>query len=300
MPIVPFDDRDGWIWVDGEFVPWREAKVHVLTHSLHYGSAVFEGERAYDGVIFESEEHARRLKRSAQLLDFEIPYSVEEITAGKQATMEKMGLSDCYIRAFAWRGSEAMGVSAQANTIHLAIAAWEWGAYFTDKTKGIRVTLSKWKRPSPETIPCASKAAGLYMICTMSKHAAENAGYADALMLDYRGFVAELTGANVFLVKDGVIHTPRADCFLDGITRRTVINLARQRGYEVIERHITPDELPTFSECFITGSAAEVTAVAEMAGHDFTPGDITFALMDDYEKAVRGKIQLPPLPPVIA
>ncbi len=297
MSLLPFDDRDGWIWQDGEFVPWRDAKVHVLTHSLHYGSAVFEGERAYDGKVFRTEEHSRRLLRSAELLDYSIPYTAEEITRTKAEVMDRMGLENCYVRAFAWRGSEMMGVAAQNNTIHLAVAAWEWGAYFADKMKGIRVMMSQWKRPSPETIPCASKAAGLYMICTMSKHKAEQEGYADALMLDYRGFVAELTGANVFFINNGVIHTPLADCFLDGITRRTVIGLARQMGYEVVERRILPDEIPYFSEVFITGSAAEVTAVSEIAGATFKPGEITANLMEAYDKAVRGKVQLPELGP---
>lgn len=292
MSILPYDDRDGWIWQDGVYVPWREAKVHILTHSLHYGSAVFEGERAYEGQIFKSEEHTKRLHKSAELLDYQIPYSEEEINAAKKDLMAKMGFKDCYIRAFAWRGSEMMGVSAQENTIHLAIAMWEWGSYFADKMKGIRVTMSKWKRPSPETIPSAAKAAGLYMICTMSKHAAEKEGYADALMLDYRGYVSELTGANVFLIKDGVIHTPIADCFLDGITRRTVIDLAKARGYEVVERHIMPEELSDFSECFITGTAAEVTPVCELAGHAYTPGDITAALVKDYDALVRGQLTL--------
>ncbi|MFC7291998.1 branched-chain amino acid aminotransferase [Hirschia litorea] len=292
MSMLPYDDRDGWIWQDGVFVPWREAKVHVLTHSLHYGSAVFEGERAYEGQIFKSDEHTKRLHKSAEYLDYKIPYSVEEINAAKQELMAKMGFKDCYIRAFAWRGSEMMGVSAQQNTIHLAIAMWEWGNYFADKMKGIRVTMSKWKRPSPETIPSAAKAAGLYMICTMSKHAAEKEGYADALMLDYRGYVAELTGANVFLIKDGVIHTPIADCFLDGITRRTVIDLAKARGFDVVERRIKPEELSDFSECFITGTAAEVTPVAEMAGHTYTPGEMTKALVEDYDALVRGKLTL--------
>ncbi len=292
MSILPYDDRDGWIWQDGVYVPWREAKVHVLTHSLHYGSTVFEGERAYEGQIFKSEEHTKRLHKSAELLDYKIPYSEDEINSAKKDLMAKMGFTDCYIRAFAWRGSEMMGVSAQQNTIHLAIAMWEWGNYFADKMKGIRVTMSKWKRPSPETIPSAAKAAGLYMICTMSKHAAEQEGYADALMLDYRGYVSELTGANIFLIKDNVIHTPIADCFLDGITRRTVIDLAKARGFELVERHIKPEELSDFSECFITGTAAEVTPVSELAGHMYKPGSITEALVSDYDALVRGQLTL--------
>ncbi|ACT58018.1 branched-chain amino acid aminotransferase [Hirschia baltica] len=292
MSILPYDDRDGWIWQDGVYVPWREAKVHVLTHSLHYGSTVFEGERAYEGQIFKSEEHTKRLHKSAELLDYKIPYSEDEINSAKKDLMAKMGFTDCYIRAFAWRGSEMMGVSAQQNTIHLAIAMWEWGNYFADKMKGIRVTMSKWKRPSPETIPSAAKAAGLYMICTMSKHAAEQEGYADALMLDYRGYVSELTGANIFLIKDNVIHTPIADCFLDGITRRTVIDLAKARGFELVERHIKPEELSDFSECFITGTAAEVTPVSELAGHMYKPGTITEALVSDYDALVRGQLTL--------
>ncbi len=294
MSILPYDDRDGWIWQNGVFVPWREAKVHVLTHSLHYGSCVFEGERAYEGTIFKSEEHTQRLHKSASLLEYKIPFSEADINQAKSELMAKMGFDNCYVRAFAWRGSEMMGVAAQQNSIHTAIAMWEWGNYFDDKMKGIRVTMSKWKRPSPETIPSAAKAAGLYMICTMSKHAAERDGFADALMLDYRGYVAELTGANVFLIRDGEIHTPLADCFLDGITRRTVIDLARRRGFEVVERHIKPEELSTFSECFITGTAAEVTPVAEMAGVKYTPGDITEGLMEDYDQLVRGKLVAQP------
>jgi branched-chain amino acid aminotransferase len=289
---IPFDDRDGWIWLDGNFVPWRDAKIHVLTHSLHYGACVFEGERAYDGVIFEGPGHTKRLQKSAELVGYKIPYSAADIDKAKNELMAKNGLSDCYIRAFAWRGSEMMGVSAQQASIRMAIAVWPWGSYFADKSKGIRVTMSDWKRPSPETIPSAAKASGLYMICTMSKHKAEAEGFADALMLDYRGYVAELTGANVFLIRDGAIHTPTPDCFLNGITRQTVIKLARQRGFEVIERHITPDELSTFSECFITGSAAEVTPVAELAGHHYRPGNITGALADDYDKLVHRKLVL--------
>lgn len=292
MSMLPYDDRDGWIWQDGAFVPWREAKVHVLTHSLHYGSCVFEGERAYDGVVFKSEDHTRRLHKSAGMLDYKIPYTEDEINSVKVELMAKMGLENCYVRAFAWRGSEMMGISAQQNTIHMAMAVWDWGSYFEDRMKGIRVGMSKWRRPSPDTIPSAAKAAGLYMICTMSKHAAEQEGFADALMLDYRGYVAELTGANVFFIQDGVIHTPIADCFLDGITRRTVIDLARARGYEVIERYIKPEELKTFSECFITGTAAEVTPVCEMAGIKYQPGDMTANLLEDYDKLVRRQLVL--------
>ncbi|MEZ5938111.1 MAG: branched-chain amino acid aminotransferase [Hyphomonadaceae bacterium] len=292
MAFVPYDDRDGWIWLDGKFVPWREARIHVLTHSLHYGACVFEGERAYEGEVFKSREHSERLHKSAELVGYKMPVPVEELDSIKHELMQKNGLSDCYVRAFSWRGSEMMGVSAQSATIRSCVAIWEWGNYFADKMKGIRVTMSDWKRPSPETIPSAAKASGLYMICTLSKHKAEAQGYADALMLDYRGYVAELTGANVFLVRDGVIHTPLADCFLDGITRRTVMDLARARGWEVVERHITPDELGTFSECFITGTAAEVTPVVEMAGHTYKVGEITHALSGDYDNLVRGKLIL--------
>lgn len=287
MALVPYDDRDGWIWMDGEFVPWRDCKVHVLTHALHYASSVFEGERAYGGAIFKSRDHSERLRRSANLLDFEIPYSVDEIERAKADTIARMGFSDCYVRPVAWRGSEMMGVSAQSNTIHLAIACWQWGDYFADKMKGVRMTHAKWRRPDPATAPSSSKAAGLYMICTMSKHAAEREGYADALMLDWRGRVAEATGANVFFIRDGVLHTPTPDCFLDGITRRTVISLATRAGYEVVERTIMPEELSTFSECFITGTAAEITPVSEIGAHRYTPGAITARLLGDFSDLVR-------------
>jgi branched-chain amino acid aminotransferase len=289
---VPYDDRDGWIWLDGVMTPWRDAKIHVLTHSLHYGSCVFEGERAYEGKVFRSTDHSRRLHKSAELVGYTCPVPVAELDTIKLEVMSRNGLENCYIRAFSWRGSEMMGVSAQQASIRTCVAVWHWGNYFADKNKGIRVTMSDWRRPSPDTIPSAAKAAGLYMICTMSKHKAEAEGFSDALMLDYRGYVAELTGANVFLIRDGAIHTPTPDCFLNGLTRQTVIELARARGFEVIERHITPDELSSFSECFITGSAAEVTPVAEMAGHHYTPGNITGALADDYSLLVRGKISL--------
>ena len=286
-----FDDRDGWIWFDGELVPWRDAKVHVLTHALHYASSVFEGQRGYGGVVFKLREHSERLKQSARLLGFELPWTVEEIDAACNEVVKANGWTDCYMRPVAWRGSEMMGVSAQSNTIHLAIASWEWPSYFDpeQRLKGIRLDLAEYRRPDPKTAPCRAKAAGLYMICTISKHRAERKGYADAMMLDWEGRVAECTGANIFFVRDGKIHTPIADCFLDGITRQTVIGLARKRGLEVIERRILPDELTEFSECFITGSAAEVTAVAEIAHWNFNPGGITKTLMDDYTAEVKPK-----------
>ena len=288
---VPFDQLDGFIWFDGALVPWSEAKLHVLSHGLHYASAVFEGERAYGGEIFKSTEHSERLKRSANLLDFEIPFSVAEIDAAKRLVLERNGQRDAYIRPVAWRGSEMMGVSAQNNAIHLAIASWQWPSYFNpaERLKGIRLDLAEYRRPDPATAPSRAKASGLYMICTISKHRAERRGYADAMMLDWQGRVAECTGANIFFIKDGKIHTPIADCFLDGITRRTSIELAGRRGIEVIERRIMPDELTSFSECFITGSAAEVTAVSEIAQWRFTPGAITKQLMDDYTSEVQPK-----------
>ncbi len=287
----PFDQRDGVIWYDGELAPWSEATLHVLSHGLHYASCVFEGERAYGGVIFKSTEHSERLKASAQLLDFEIPYSVAEIDAAKRLVLEKNGQKDAYVRPVAWRGSEMMGVSAQHNKIHLAIATWEWPSYFDpqERLKGIRLDLAEYRRPDPATIPSKAKASGLYMICTISKHKAERKGYADALMLDWRGRVAECTGANIFFTQDGRIHTPTPDCFLDGITRRTVIELARRRGFEVIERVIMPEELANFAECFITGTAAEVTPVSEIAQWHFNPGGVTKQLMEDYTAEVRPK-----------
>ncbi len=291
MSAAPFDQRDGWIWYDGQLVPWRDAKLHVLTHALHYASSVFEGERAYEGVIFKSTEHSERLKRSAEILDFEIPYSVEEIDAAKNLVLERNGQKDAYVRPVAWRGAETMGVAAQNSRIHLAIATWEWPSYFdpTQKMKGIRLDMAEYRRPDPATAPSAAKAAGLYMICTISKHKAERKGYADALMLDWQGRVAECTGANVFFIKDGTIHTPTPDCFLDGITRRTVIDLARGRGFEVQERRIMPDELASFNECFITGTAAEVTPVSEIGPYRFQPGNMTKVLMEDYSVEVQPK-----------
>lgn len=293
MSIIPFHDRDGVIWFDGEMVPWRDAKIHVLTHGLHYGSCVFEGERVYNGRVFKLTEHSERLVRSAELLGFKIPYSVAEIDKATLDTVKATGLTNAYVRPVAWRGSEMMGVSAQASRIHLAIAVWEWPSYFSPelRMKGIALQWSKWRRPAPDTAPTASKAAGLYMICTMSKHAAENDGFQDALMLDYRGQVAEATGANFFMIKDGVIHTPIPDCFLDGITRRTVIDLARRRGYKVVERAIFPEELKGATEIFLTGTAAEVTPVGRIGDLTFTPGEITKNLMMDYEALVNGRLE---------
>ena len=286
---IAFDQRDGFIWMNGDMVPWADSKVHVLTHGLHYGSCVFEGERAYSGTIFKLREHTERLFYSARELGFELPYSIDEIDEACVKTLEANNLVDGYIRPVAWRGSEMMGVSAQNNRINVAVAAWEWPSYFDpeERLKGIRLDMAKYRRPSPETAPCHAKAAGLYMICTLSKHEAESKGYADAMMLDWRGQVAEATGANVFFVQDGVIHTPTPDCFLDGITRRTVIGLARDRGHEIVERAIMPEEMQGFSECFITGTAAEVTPVSEIGAYKFTPSDISKNLMNDYTALVN-------------
>jgi branched-chain amino acid aminotransferase len=287
MSFIPFDDRDGWIWLDGSFVPWRDAKVHILTHALHYGSSVFEGERAYNGKIFESRRHTERLINSGNILGMDAPFSVDQLEDVKKEVMAKNGFESCYVRPVMWRGSEMMGVSAQSNTIHTAVAVWEWGNYYSDKMSGIKMGRAKWQRPAPNTAPYNAKAAGLYMICTLSKHAAEDEGYADALMLDYRGQVAEATSANIFFVQDGVIHTPLPDCFLNGITRQTVIKIAKEKGYEVIERAIMPEELGNFTECFTTGSAAEVTPVREIAGIHYKPAAICEDLMTSYEKLVR-------------
>ncbi|MGC6512509.1 MAG: branched-chain amino acid aminotransferase [Parvibaculales bacterium] len=286
---ISFDQRDGHIWMNGDMVPWQDCNIHVLTHGLHYASCVFEGQRAYQGKIFKLEEHTDRLIFSANELGFELPYTAQQINDACYETLKINQLDDAYMRPVAWRGSEMMGVSAQNNTINVAIATWEWPSYFApeERLQGIRLDIAKYKRPSPETIPCFAKAAGLYMICTLSKHEAEGKGYADAMMLDYRGQVAEATGANLFFIKDGVIHTPTPDCFLDGITRRTVMQLARDKGYEVVERAIMPEELDGFSECFITGTAAEVTPVSEIGPHRFTPGDMSKDLMLAYDELVR-------------
>ncbi|WP_150523926.1 branched-chain amino acid aminotransferase [Roseibium sediminis] len=294
MSGLPFDQLEGEIWYDGAYVPWADAKLHVLSHGLHYGSSVFEGERAYGGRIFKSEEHTTRLHASAREVGFEIPFTEAQINQAKEDLLKRMNLVDAYIRPVAWRGSEMMGISAQKNTIHLAIAAWEWPSYFdpAQKLKGLRLDMAQYRRPDPRTAPYKAKAAGLYMICTISKHEAERKGYADALMLDYRGQIAEATGANVFFIKDGQIHTPKPDCFLDGITRRTVIDLARARGIEVIERAMQPEEMEGFEQCFLTGTAAEVTPVSEIGSYSFEVGAITKTLMEDYAAAVNPNGQL--------
>lgn len=289
--MIPFDQREGAIWYNGDMVPWGDANLHVLSHGLHYGSCVFEGERAYGGEIFKLTEHTERLHESAKLLDFEIPYSVQDIDDACRQVLANQGFKDAYVRPVAWRGSEMMGVSAQDNRINVAIAVWEWPSYFDpeQRLKGIRLDMAEYRRPDPMTAPSKSKAAGLYMICTLSKHRAERRGYADALMLDWRGRVAEATGANVFFVEGDTLHTPTPDCFLDGITRRTVIALAKARGYEVVERTIMPAELAGFDQCFITGTAAEVTPVSEIGEFDFKVGEITQTLMEDYMEAVQPK-----------
>ena len=286
-----YDNRPGFIWMNGELVPWKDANTHVLTHALHYASCVFEGERAYDGRIFKLNEHTRRLFAGAQTMDFEIPYTIEEIDAACRLVVEKQGIRDGYIRPIAYRGAEMMGVSAQETKIHVAIAAWEWPDYFADRMTGIRMKWAKWRRPDPATIPCKTKAGGLYMICTLSKHDAEKDGYADALMMDYRGYIAEATGANIFmLMEDGKLHTPEPDCFLDGITKRSVSALARSHGYEIVQRHIKPEELAGASEVFLTGTAVEVTPVREIGEYTFTPGEMTRKLIEAYDAEVRSEV----------
>ena len=285
----PFDQRDGQIWFNGNLVPWREAGIHILNHSMHYGSSVFEGERAYDGRIFRLNEHSKRLVKSAQLLDYEIPYRVEDIDAACRQVLAAQGLKDAYIRPVAWRGSETMRLSAQETSIHLAIAAWEWPSYFDmeQRLRGIRLHIAKWRRPDPATAPTESKAACLYVISTLAKHDAERNGYDDALMLDWRGRVAESTGSNIFFVRAEVLYTPVPDCFLDGITRHSVIDLARARGLTVVEQVIMPEEMGTMEQCFVCGTAAEITPVAQIGPYRFTPGAITRHIMEDYSACVR-------------
>ncbi|MEX0300149.1 MAG: branched-chain amino acid aminotransferase [Kordiimonas sp.] len=291
MAAASFDNMDGKIWMDGEFIEWTDAQVHVLTHAMHYGSSVFEGQRAYNGKIFKLEEHTDRLFASAEILGMKVKQTKQEINDACNKLLEINGLVDAYCRPVVWRGSEMMGVAAQKNTIHAAVAVWEWPSYFGPEArmKGLRLEISKWRRPAPDTIPTSAKAAGLYMICTLSKHAAEANGYDDSLMFDYRGQIAEATGANIFFVKDGELHTPTPDCFLDGITRRTVIDLAKKRGINVIERAIMPEEMAGFEQAFLTGTAAEVTPLAEIGDYNFVVGEITKELMLDYDALVRGE-----------
>ena len=287
-----YDDRDGWIWLDGKLVPWREANVHVLTHAMHYASSVFEGVRAYDGNIFELSWHSQRLRNSASMLGFDLPWSVAEIDAACIEALAANNLKDAYVRPVAWRGSEQMGVSAQKTKAHMAVAVWYWGQYLDPGAGGLRLDIAPWRRPAPFTAPVQAKAAGLYMIATMSKHHAENRGFQDALMFDYQGRVAEATGANAFFVKDGVIHTPTPECFLNGITRQTVIKLARARGIEVIERDIWPEELEGFEQFFLTGSAAEIVPVGSAGPWSFEVGALSRQMQQDYSDLVRGKLKL--------
>lgn len=289
MEIVPFDQREGVIWYNGVMVPWQDAKVHVLNHGLHYASCVFEGERVYGGKVFKLTEHSERLHSSAKILGFEVPYSVAELDQATREVVAAQGVVDGYVRPFAWRGSEKMAISAQGNRIHVAIASWPWPPYYSDESrkKGLSLTFADWVRPAPNSAPTASKAAGLYMICTVSKHKAEAAGFQDAIMLDYRGYIAEATGANFFMVVNGELHTPIADCFLDGITRRTVIDLARKRGIKVVERHIKPEELANGTEVFLTGTAAEITPVGSIGEYTFQLGEVTRQLTEDYHALVR-------------
>jgi len=291
MALIPFDDRDGHIWMDGKLIPWRDAKVHVLTHGLHYGSCVFEGQRVYNRKVFKLEEHTTRFFESARLMRFEIPFTEAQINDACRQVVEAQGLADAYMRPVAWRGSEQMAVAAPQAKIHVAIAVWPWPSMFDPEVKkrGIRMDISSWRRPAPDTTPWRSKAAGLYMICTLSKHEAEAKGYADALMYDWRGLVAEATGANIFFVKDGKLFTPYADCFLNGITRGTVMDLARSRQIEVVEKYIQASDVAEFEQCFLTGSAAEVSPVGEIGPWKFEVGNITRTLMDDYANLVRGK-----------
>ncbi len=289
---IILDSLQGKIWLDGRLIDWNDAKIHILTHGLHYASAVFEGDRCYNGKIFKLHEHSERLINSGKILGFDIPYSADEIDAACIEVCKVNNLSDAYVRPIAWRGSKALGISARENPVHLAVAAWEWPSYFTNeqKMKGLRLKTSSWRRPAPDTAPVHAKAAGLYMICTLSKHEMEDAGYDDALMLDYRGYIAESTGSNIFLfMEDGKLHTPKPDCFLNGLTRQTVIELAKSKGFEVVERHIKPEEFAQTSEVFVTGTAIEVTPVSAIDDYQFTPGDVSLTLMQAYD-ALTGKI----------
>ncbi|MCI2399957.1 branched-chain amino acid aminotransferase [Aliiroseovarius subalbicans] len=284
-----YDDRDGKIWMDGKLIDWRDANVHILTHALHYASSVFEGERCYDGKIFLSRKHSERLLKSGELIDMEIPWTVDQIEEAKRAVLDANGLTNAYVRVVAFRGAgEDMGVASAKNPVRMAVAAWEWGNYYGDaKMKGAKLDIAKWKRPSPETIPTAAKAAGLYMICTISKHAAEAKGCSDAMFMDYRGYVAEATGANIFFVKDGEVHTPLPDAILNGLTRQTVIKMLKEKGVTVHERYIMPEELADFEQCWLTGSAAEVTPVGQIGEYMFEVGALTRDISESYERLVR-------------
>ena len=290
--MIPYDKREGKIWYNNKLVDWQDVKLHVLSHGLHYASCVFEGLRVYDGEIFKLEEHTKRLFHSAKRMDIKIPYSEDEINNAIKKTVLAQSVKNGYVRPFAWRGSEMMAVSAQQTTIHVVIATWEWGTYFDPKlkTEGIKLNISKWRRPAPNTIPWDTKASGLYMICTLSKHEAEKEGYTDSLMLDHEGNIAEATGANIFFKdKKGELHTPTPDCFLDGITRRTVIEIAKSKNIIVNERKILPTELPSFVGCFLTGTAAEVTPISKIAEHTYKVCDLILDLSASYEKLVRKK-----------
>ena len=288
-----YGNREGYIWFNGEFVPWRSANVHILTHAMHYGSSVFEGERAYGGKIFANRKHTLRLMESARQLDIDIHYTPEEIEKAKADVMSLNGLSDAYVRPLAWRGvGEDMGVASHKNPCNLVIATWEWGRYYgsdddPNEIKGIKLDISDWQRPSEKTIPSHAKASGLYMICTISKHKAQSQGYTDALMFDYRGYIAEATGANIFFVRNGEVHTPLADCFLNGITRQTVLTLLRKRNIKVHERHIMPSELESFEQCWLTGTAAEVEPVGQIRDYNFEVGELARLMVADYSKLVR-------------
>ncbi|WP_138380274.1 branched-chain amino acid aminotransferase [Luteithermobacter gelatinilyticus] len=292
MSVLPFDDRDGFIWFDGELVPWREAKLHVLTHALHYASSVFEGQRAYGGKVFKAREHSERLLRSGRILGFENPYTAEEIDNAVEEVLKANNLVDAYIRPVAWRGSEMMGVATKGSKIHVAIAAWEWPSYFSPEArlKGLRLELAHWRRPAPYTAPNDAKAAGLYMIASLNKDAAAANGYDDALMMDYKGRVAEATGANIFFYRDGELHTPTVECVLDGITRRAVMELAEKRGLKIVVREIWPEEMKDFEQAFLTGTAAEVSPLSEIGPYKFTVGDVCKTLMQDYDDLVHGRL----------
>lgn len=290
--MIPYDKRSGKIWYNNELVDWQEVKLHVLSHGLHYGSFVFEGLRVYDEEIFKLEEHTDRFFYSAKRMDIKIPYSKDEINQAIKKIVSVQNVQNGYIRPFAWRGSEMMAISAQNTKIHVAIAAWEWGTYFDPKLKleGIKLNMSKWKRPSPDSIPWDTKASGLYMICTLSKHEAERQGYSDSLMLDHEGNIAEATGANIFFKdKNGDLHTPIPDSFLDGITRRTVIEIAKSKNINVNERKISPDELSNFVGCFLTGTAAEITPVSKISNHEYKVCNVILDLSESYDKLVRKK-----------